>query len=327
MALSLPAAVERSRWAVLAPAVVAACAGTGTTVPVLPADDDAGGQTAIGPGGTPSTSADASGASNTDAAMAQASAEAQSGEPGGGAGCGGLALCDDFDDDTPGTAPASWAVVMGCDPNTQDTAAEGGELIVGVDSTEHHSGTNSVRIVGGDSCGYYVVNTSAFARLASSTQLYARFWVMFSDGPTQGHNGFLSMATTGGDHFRLGFQDSVVAWNAQTSDATLPDMDPQGTSLSVGTGMATWTSWNCMEFHIDESTGAIDFWFNGSAQTVAGLTDDGGDTQGVNDQWARGAPSPPVPTNLGLGWLGLNNQETVWFDDVALASTGRIGCN
>jgi hypothetical protein len=82
-----------------------------------------------------------------------------------------------------------------------------------------------------------------------------------------------------------------------------------------------------MEFHLDEGTGTIDFWFNGSAQTTTGLSDDGGDTQGVNDQWARGAPSPPVPTNLGLGWLGLNDQETVWFDDVALSSTGRIGCN
>jgi hypothetical protein len=193
-------------------------------------------------------------------------------------------------------------------------------LVVGVDSTQHHSGSNSLRVVGGDSCGYYAVNTSAFASLGG--QLYARFWVRFSGAPTQGHNGFLAMSTTGGDHFRLGFQDAVVAWNAQKSDATLPDMDPQGTSQSVSTAAATWT---CIELHIDPNNGHIEFWLNGSTSTVPGLSYDGISVQGVNDQWARGAPAPPRPIDLALGWLALNDQQTVWFDDVALSSA-RIGC-
>lgn len=241
------------------------------------------------------------------------------------AGCSALPLCDGFEEDTPGTPPSGFAVVMGCNPNTTDAPAEGGGLLIGVDAVEHHGGKNSVRVVGGDSCGYYIVDTSAFARLGP--QVYARFWVKFSSGPTQGHNGFLSMATTGGDHFRLGFQDSVVAWNAQTSDATLPDMDPQGTSLSIGASAATWTGWNCIEFHLDEAAGHLEFWFGGSAQPVSGLSYDGSSVQGVDDQWFRGGPSPAVPTSLGLGWLGLNDQQTVWFDDVALSADGRIGCD
>jgi hypothetical protein len=301
--------------------VSSACASTGSSVPADRGDADSGGQSPVDASGTETAAGDDRG-SGVDTGAPQG--EGASNDD-AGAGCASLPLCDDFDEDTPGTAPANWTVVMGCNPNTQDMPVEGGGLIVGVDSSEHHSGSSSVRVVGGDSCGYYFVNTSAFSLLGS--QLYARFWVMFSSGPTPGHNGFLTMGTGGGDHFRLGFQDSVVAWNAETSDSTLPDMDPQGTSLSVGTSMATWTSWNCIEFHIDEGTGNIDFWFNGSATTVAGLSYDGGVTQGVNDQWSRGAPSPPVPTSFGLGWLGLNNQETVWFDDFALSSSGRIGCN
>jgi hypothetical protein len=210
---------------------------------------------------------------------------------------------------------------MGCNPNTVDGPVEGGGLLVGVDTSQHHGGKNSVRVVGGDSCGYYFVDTSAFSALGN--QLYARFWVMFSSGPTQGHNGFLAMSTTGGDHFRLGFQDGVVAWNAQKSDATLPDMDPQGTGQSVSPAAMTWT---CLELHIDETTGYLEVWQDGGSSPVAGLSWSGQSVQGVNDQWAHGAPSPPVPTDFGLGWLGLNNQETVWFDDVALA-TARIGCN
>jgi hypothetical protein len=214
--------------------------------------------------------------------------------------------------------------VMGCNTMMPDSAVDGG-LIVGVDASQHHTGSHSVRVVGGDSCGYYLTNTSAFAALGTQ-QLYARFWVMFSSGPTQNHNGFLAMAGASGTTMRLGFQSNVVDWNALPADSTLPDLSPQGTAQSLGTSSATWTSWNCMEFHVDEMTGNIEFWFNGGAQTVAGLSFSGTSTQGISDNWAQGAPKYPL-SNFGIGWLGLSVQETVWFDDVALSSTGRIGCN
>jgi hypothetical protein len=294
-----------------------ACASTGSSTPSRDEPVDAAhGSSEAGGGDAGGPLQESGPAPRPDAGSPDAARDA--------GGCSSLPLCDDFDEDTPGALPASWTVVMGCNPNTQDTAVEGGGLLVGVDPSEHHSGNNSVRVVGGDSCGYYFVTTSPFTQLGP--QVYARFWVMFSSGPTQNHNGYLSMATSGGDHFRLGFQDDVVAWNAQTSDSTLPDMDPQGTSLSVGTSSATWTSWNCMEFHIDETSGFVEYWLNGSPGVVPGLSYDGGVVQGVDDQWSRGAPSPPVPINLGLGWLGLNDQETVWFDDVALSADSRIGC-
>jgi hypothetical protein len=215
---------------------------------------------------------------------------------------------------------------MGCNPNMQDTATDGG-LLVGVDNSQSHSGKNSLRVVGGDSCGYYAVNTSAFSKLAGGP-LYARFYARFSGAPTQNHNGFLSMTTSGagdagGDHVRLGFQDQVIAWNAQNSDSTLPDMDPQGTTLST---MTTPDNWDCFEFSVNYQAGDIQFWLNGTQ--VQGLSFSSTQTamQGVNDQWAKGGPKVPLAvTSFGIGWLGLNNQYTVWFDDVALASS-RIGC-
>jgi hypothetical protein len=319
-----PPSTAACRWATLGLVMLSgACASPGSSTPADREGQDSGPQAPLdaSAGGEASVADTGGGTGEADTSAGEAGGDGAA----GGTGCASLPLCDDFDEDTPGAPPANWTVVMGCNPNTQDTPVDGGGLLVGVDTSQHHSGTSSVRVVGGDSCGYYFVNTGAFPHLG--TQLYARFWVLFSSGPTQGHNGFLTMPTGGGDHFRLGFQDSVVDWNAETSDSTLPDMDPQGTSLSVGTGMATWTAWNCMEFHLDEGTGDLEFWFNGSAAAVSGLSYDGGVVQGVNDQWSRGAPSPPVPTSFGLGWLGLNDQETVWFDDVALSSSGRIGCD
>ncbi len=237
------------------------------------------------------------------------------------AGCAALPLCDGFESDTPGVAPAGWTVTMGCDPNTVNGPVDGGGLTVSVDDAEHHGGTRSLRVVGGDSCGFYAANSAALARLGP--QVFVRFWARFSAGATPNHNGFVSMATTGGDHLRLGFQDQVVAWNAQRSDATLPDMDPQGTSTSFAPAAQTWT---CIEFHVDEGTGQMDLWANGGPETVAGLSWNGSPVQGISDQWGRGAPSPLVLSTFAIGWLGLNDQETVWFDDVALGDA-RIGCD
>jgi hypothetical protein len=277
-------------------------------------------------GGTGVAISDAGGATGADVGAGSAepspedgASEAAGDEAAAPSSCASLPLCDGFETDAVGAVPAGWSVVMGCNPNTQDTAVDGGGLLVGVDSSQHHGGQRSLRIVGGDSCGFYAVQQSAFTKLG--TQLYTRIWAMFSGGPTPNHNGFLAMPTTGSDHLRLGFQDNVLAWNAQTSDATLPDMDPEGTTRSAAPAAGTWT---CIEFHVDETDGDIEFWMNG--QSVAGLGWDGGSTQGVNDQWARGGPSPAVPTSLGLGWLGLNDQQIVWFDDVSLGDT-RIGCN
>jgi len=267
--------------------------------------------------------------------------------------CNSLPLCDDFESDTPLMAPNPnlWHAYMGCTPGAPNAPVSGGGLTIGIDTSRHHSGNNSLRVVGGDSCGYYAINTSAFASLSS--QVYARFYANFSGGgggadagaATQGHNGFLSMysgSVSGSDptfftnynsvgplvgQVRLGFQSNVVDWNdiitsasGMTADTTLPDLSPMGTALSISPQANVW---DCYEFHIDQTTNQIEFWFDGVS--VSGLTWDGTAVQGVTDQWATQGPPPLQLQSFGLGWLQLGNQETAWFDDVALAGV-RIGC-
>jgi hypothetical protein len=243
--------------------------------------------------------------------------------------CSSLPLCDGFETDTPGTPPnpSLWTVLMGCNPNMTDGPADGG-LLVGIDGTVAHSGENSLRVVGGDTCGYYAVNTSAFAALG--TQVYARFYARFSGPPTSNHNGFLSMYSgsatdflstySNSEQLRLGFQGNVIVWNYLSSDATLPDIDMQGEQQSAATQP---DDWDCIEFHLDQSTGFIEFWLDGTS--VPGLSYSGSSVQGVNDNWHSGGPSSLSLKSFGLGWLGLNNQYTAWFDDVALGGA-RIGC-
>jgi hypothetical protein len=246
--------------------------------------------------------------------------------------------------------PTLWHPYLGCNQaNMADGPAPGGGIFIGIDTSQHHSGNNSLRVIGGDTCGFYAINTSAFPKLGN--QVYARFYALFSGSAntpdagvaTQNHNGFLSMysgapsgtdpnfyndynaGTATGGQLRIGSQAGVLDWNNlipdSMADSTLPDLDTPGEMESVDPAA---NRWNCFEFHIDQTNGHIEFWFNGAS--VAGLSWDGSNVTEINDQWyAKGPPVPLALQSFGLGWLGLSVAETAWYDDVALANC-RIGC-
>jgi hypothetical protein len=240
---------------------------------------------------------------------------------------------------------------MGCDAasTAADAGAPGGGLFIGIDGSQHRTGNNSLRVIGtaGDGCGFYAIDTTAFAGLGP--QVYVRFYARFSglagspDGgmATPNHCGFLSMysgsppstdpnfwqdynhGTSTGGQIRLGSQSNVIDWNniVMGADATLPDLGPMGIAQSIDPPA---NEWQCFEFHVDLTAGHIEFWLNGTM--VPGLSWEGAPVAGVSDQWST--QGPPVPWSLqsfGLGWFGLNGAETAWYDDVAFASC-RIGC-
>ncbi len=113
----------------------------------------------------------------------------------------------------------------------------------------------------------------------------------------------------------------VLMWTRQSDDATLPEMSPAGTALSVTIPAKTWT---CIEFRVDQGAGTIDTWVNGAA--VPGLVVDGTSTPDVDAQWKRKASWRPSLTDFRLGWESYSGTtERLWYDDVAL-SPQRIGC-
>src|SRR5580692_3978049 len=122
-----------------------------------------------GQGGSDAAAGDTGG--TTDAPSSGSDAPA-------GTSCSSLPLCDTFDTDTAGSPPASslWTLVgtAGC----SGTGNPGAPTIypVVVDSTQHHSGANSVKITGGDACGPLMLNTSAFSKLTGA-DVYGRFYV------------------------------------------------------------------------------------------------------------------------------------------------------
>lgn len=238
--------------------------------------------------------------------------EASAGEAGASSG---LALSDGFESAAVGGPPSSLLWTVG---SVDCTGA--GKLAV--DDSQAHSGTHSVRVDGGGGyCDHVFFSTSA-AVAQVSPQLYARFFVRLGAVLGAGHTTFLAMKdqADGGKDVRMGGQDSVLIYNRQSDDATLPTLSPTGVADSVAPAAATWT---CIELHVDQAAGTIETWVDGKA--IAGLTETGTPVADISTQWLARAWKPML-ADFRLGWESYAGQAiTLWFDDVALAGA-RIGC-
>jgi hypothetical protein len=229
----------------------------------------------------------------------------------------GVVFCDGFEDQS-GTTPAGRWTVGARDCSGTGTAA--------VDTAVAHTGTKSLRVDGTDGyCNHVFVSDSADLATGSPVW-YVRLWVRHTTALPTGHVTVVAMndSAAGNTDLRLGGQNGALMWNRQTDDATLPAQSPAGVAQSLPLPVNTWT---CLEYGVDGTTGTLSSWVDGTA--VAGLTEDGVPTQDIDAQWLSGAGASwrPHLTDLRLGWesYGGGGADTVWFDDVALA-TARIGC-
>jgi hypothetical protein len=247
------------------------------------------------------------------------------GDPGGGdpggTDCASLALCDDFESASAGAAPdpSRWSIGG---PNCFSGA---GQAVV--DSTQAHSGQQSVRITpGSDYCGHAFIQSSAISQLGNVR--YGRFYIRLQSALTDAHVTFVSMrdandsSDSHSEELRIGGQSGVLNWNRSKDDATLPTLSPVGISMSRTLPAQAWT---CIEFRVDQASGQIQTWADGEAP--AGLQADGMATADVDQAWINQYPTwRPALTDLKLGWEAYGGAtNTVWIDDVALGSE-RIGC-
>lgn len=260
-----------------------------------------GATTSTGIGGDPGTTSSSSGSSTG----------------GGPLGCAGAPLCDDFEAAVAGGPPdaATWAVVS---PSCSGTGT------VTVDGTVAHSGSHSVKVTGkGGYCNHvFFANTAAPAAIGKV--IYGRFFLRLEGALGQGHTTFLTMKDTadGGKDLRLGGQNQVMIWNRESDDATLPELSPTGTALSVS---PSTLAWHCVEFMVDGNAGQMQTWMDDVE--IAGLHEDGVPTPDIDKQWLNKAGWKPSIADLKLGWESYAGQDlTLWFDDVALGPA-RIGCN
>lgn len=120
------------------------------------------------------------------------------------------------------------------------------------------------------------------------------------------------------EHLRMGGQDSILMYNRQSDDATLPDMSPQGTTTSEPLAAG---SWQCLEYRVS-STGLIETWLNSEA--ISGLEVGAGISNPNANGW--GSAYKPDITGVYFGWESYGGApNTFWYDDVAIEAS-RVGC-
>ncbi|MGD0678080.1 MAG: hydrolase [Polyangiaceae bacterium] len=323
--------MDAKGWRFLLPLLFSAvaCSGASASLPTLDAGLDA--TSVVSDGAADQAAADAGDATGAgdaakDASVEEASVDASDAGP---AWCAGLTVCDDFESTTVGQPPSSalWRVTAPeCAPQ-RGTAT--------VDDTEAHSGHHSVKIVNDFESGsptycdhVFFTNYSAFA-MAAPGQIYARFFMFLGEPFGMTHVTFATMTdeNDNGNQLRLGFDSNVFAWNRESDDAFLPELDDGSSQVDVQESIAPPSpGWFCVEFHIDELAGTLDAWVDGSE--VPGLVETGTPVTNISAEWlgqGQNAWKPQV-IDLGFGWETYFGQSMVlWFDDVAIAST-RIGC-
>ncbi|KAH6609785.1 carbohydrate-binding module family 1 protein [Trichoderma cornu-damae] len=202
-------------------------------------------------------------------------------------------------------------------PTYAPSCNQGGS--VSLDTTVAHSGSNSIKVVGGPNgfCGHIFFGTTK----VPTGDVYVGVWLRLETALNNDHVTFIIMPDNaqGGDDLRIGGQSQVLDYNRESDDATLPDLSPQGIASSVNLPTG---SFQCFEYYLGID-GTIQTWLNGNL--ISGMTAGPNADNPNNAGWTR-QPYVPDITGVYFGWEAYSGGiNTVWFDDVAI-ETSRVGC-
>jgi len=270
-----------------------------------------------GAGAGAGTSAGGSGGSSAGSGGSSAGS-AGSGVSSGGTGST-LFFSDDFESAAVGGPPdtAKWS-------RFQLTGVAAVTAAATVDDSEHHGGGHSLKTVGVAGYSTYTAMKATAALSALNGKIFARMFIRFAAALPAAHTGFalLTDSSQAGKMLRIGGQNGVMQWNREDGDDTLPDQSPAGIAASYA---PTANKWFCFEFSIDQTTGNLGAWVDGTA--VSGMTNDGTPTQDLDARWLNKTGYKPNVQDISIGWQDYGGASmTLWFDDFALSSS-RITCN
>lgn len=235
--------------------------------------------------------------------------------PTAGISCSGAIFCDNFESQTGSTPSGAWQVSF---PNCQGTGT------VSVDRTLAHSGSTSIRVDGRAGYCNHVFFGIPGAFNAAGTDVYVRFFIRHTTALPTGHVTFTAMLDTNDTNhdLRMGGQNGALQWNRSSDDATLPAQSPAGVALSMP---LPTNQWSCVQFEVNEAQGTMRTWLN--SNEVAGLHLDQVATQDIDAQWLSRANWRPALADLRFGWESYSDgDDTLWFDDVAIASQ-QLSCS
>lgn len=218
----------------------------------------------------------------------------------GGADCGSLLLCDDFEGVSAGSSPspATWSLVAGY------TAVEQTN-IVRVGTEQAHGGSQALRV---DKDGLAGIFTAVAER-----KFFLRAFMRVDAAPLGPVLIGIGADTQPQSEVRFRVQqNSWATLNVVPGDAVLPQAAREGNCPTCP--VVPVNQWFCVEFAVDADSREATLWFEGTEVATA--------SEGVG-----GFPEMPNPIPVRLGTMSLQGGETgLWIDDVAISTT-RIGCD
>jgi hypothetical protein len=218
--------------------------------------------------------------------------------------CASGSVCFDFEDGTAGQGPgAPWS-------------GRGA-----IDGTRPFSGKSSLRVNAGDDNAFAtlgapffpVAGNEYFGRvMAWTAEVPSARWTFIKSRGRSVEKGFQAEYTYGGSGKK------IIA-NYDTPGGPSSDCSKNGGEFPVG-------KWVCMEWHFKGASNEMELWIDGVADgaRVVGGQGDSCVGNGTDKIWYA-----PTFNDLQLGYAiysGGSGSRSVWFDDLALSASGRIGC-
>lgn len=224
---------------------------------------------------------------------------------------------DDFEDDSPGAAPANWHTFIGWVWDNGNS----GDNYVQVDSSKSYSGSNSVHFKGGARPAQIAYDLPSEVTSGKKLYLAAMVWMSKSMGnePGDNHEHIMGLKKTpdANNEIRFGQIKGHLGTNHIPSDDISPRQDQWYSGPQISSG-----AWHCVELDLRG-----DLSYNTLVARVDGVEvhkiDSAGDwNNGLSDaQW--------MADKFEYAMFGFHsfsgNDADVWMDDIQI-STSPVSC-
>ncbi len=247
-------------------------------------------------------------------------------------GNGNLIINDNFEGQANNAIPAGWKTFLQYQINPQGVSATSSTFAL-IDSSKAHSGSNSVRVKTG---GSTIQPSFIFRDLpAGKNAFYSRFWMNIPvqlgggiKGADGNHAHFMSYSTemSGSNKQELRFgtiQNAILG-------AFLPQGIDAGTENIVPKTTIPANKWVCLEFAMVKNStfDQVYAWVDG--QPILEAVSPSNWARNPGQFFSATTNASKIDNHISFGWRSFGDNkgvENIWFDDIAVSTEGRIGCN
>ncbi|HVV53210.1 MAG TPA: hypothetical protein VHO06_26365, partial [Polyangia bacterium] len=274
-----------------------------------------------GSGGTGAGSGGATGSGGTGTGGSSATGSGGTGSGGSGAT---TFFTDGFESDTVGQQPAGFDSLIDYVYKGTNSSSSEGAL---VDGTHVHGGSKAVHFA---AQGGQLMTFLEYPLPVGTNHLYLRVYVYLAtaigDEPASSNDNHETLIALTQDpsnanqQIRFGQIFGALGTNESVTD----NIAPITADWNMGAQISAAT-WHCLEVEFDGTAAynALRAYSDGTLVHAITSAADWAHSPGLAADWMSGHF-----VDVALGWQSFSSMKNdVWMDDLAMSTTGRIGCN